>query len=152
MDRGITTSVNIFHSCALPLLSLALVFPVWAFTFFKKNNLFLFFGCAGSSLLHGLFCSCGDWGLLSHCSVRASCCSGVLCCRALGSGLASFSNCGSWALKHGLHSHGTEASCSAACGILPVQGWNPCLLHWPADSLSLSRQGSPTFTFLKWEL
>ena len=24
-------------------------------------------------------------------------------------------------------------SCSAACGIVPNQGWNPCLLHWQAD-------------------
>ena len=26
-------------------------------------------------------------------------------------------------------------SCSAACGIFLVQGSNPCLLHWQADSL-----------------
>ena len=32
-------------------------------------------------------------------------------------------------------------SCSAAYGILPDQGLNPCLLHWQADSLPLS-QGS----------
>ena len=25
-------------------------------------------------------------------------------------------------------------SCSAACGILPDQGSNPCPLHWQADS------------------
>ena len=25
-------------------------------------------------------------------------------------------------------------SCSAACGIFPDQGSNPCLLHWQADS------------------
>ena len=34
-------------------------------------------------------------------------------------------------------------SCSAACGILPDQGSNPCLLHWQADSLPLSHEGSP---------
>ena len=33
-------------------------------------------------------------------------------------------------------------SCSAACGISLNQGSNPCLLHWQADSLLLSRQGS----------
>ena len=35
-------------------------------------------------------------------------------------------------------------SCSAACGILPDQGSNPCLLHWQADSQPLRHQGSPT--------
>ena len=34
---------------------------------------------------------------------------------------------GSVVVAHGL-------SCSAACGILPDQGPNPCSLHWQADS------------------
>ena len=34
-------------------------------------------------------------------------------------------------------------SCSAACGILPGQGSNPCPLHWQADSQPLRHQGSP---------
>ena len=34
-------------------------------------------------------------------------------------------------------------SCSAACGILPDQGSNPCPLHWQADPQPLSHQGSP---------
>ena len=34
-------------------------------------------------------------------------------------------------------------SCSAACGILPDQGPNPCPLHWQADSQPLRHQGSP---------
>ena len=29
-----------------------------------------------------------------------------------------------------------------------TQGWNPCLLHWQADSLPLSHQGSPDFCYL----
>ena len=54
---------------------------------------------------------------------------------------------GSWAhrlqyLWHVGFAHGL--SYSAACGILSDQGLNPCLLHWQADSLSLSHQGSPT--------
>ena len=36
-------------------------------------------------------------------------------------------------------------SCSAACGIFPDQGSNPCLLHWQADSQPLRHQGSPLF-------
>ena len=36
-------------------------------------------------------------------------------------------------------------SCSAACGIFPDQGSNPCPLHWRADSQPLRHQGSPCF-------
>ena len=39
-------------------------------------------------------------------------------------------------------------SCSAACGIFPDQGSNPCPLHWQADSQPLRHQGSPIFHFL----
>ena len=34
-------------------------------------------------------------------------------------------------------------SCSAACGIFPDQGLNPCPLHQQADSQPLCHQGSP---------
>ena len=34
-------------------------------------------------------------------------------------------------------------SCSAACGIFPDQGSNPCPLHWQANSQPLRHQGSP---------
>ena len=37
-------------------------------------------------------------------------------------------------------------SCSAACGILPDQGSNPCPLHWQADSQPLRHQGSPRWS------
>ena len=40
-------------------------------------------------------------------------------------------------------------SCSAACGIFPDQGSNPCPLHWQADSQPLRYQGSPSWLFLK---
>ena len=36
---------------------------------------------------------------------------------------------------------------SAACGIFPDQGLNPCPLHWQADSQPLRHQGSPPFFF-----
>ena len=48
---------------------------------------------------------------------------------------------GSVAVVHG-------PSCSVACGILPDQGWNPCPLHWQADSQPLRHQGSPSFFLL----
>ena len=40
-------------------------------------------------------------------------------------------------------------SCSAACGILPDQGLNPCPLHWQADSQPLRHQGSPWWELLR---
>ena len=39
-------------------------------------------------------------------------------------------------------------SCSAACGIFPDQGSNPCPLHWQADSQPLCHQGSPLYMIL----
>ena len=36
---------------------------------------------------------------------------------------------------------------SAAHGILPDQGSNPCALHWQADSQPLRHQGSPDILF-----
>ena len=47
------------------------------------------------------------------------------------------------AAEHGL-------SCSAARGILPDQGSNPCLLHWQADSQPLCHQGSPVIVLCVW--
>ena len=38
--------------------------------------------------------------------------------------------------------------CSASRGIFPDQGLNPCPLHWQADSVPLSHQGSPIVSFL----
>ena len=40
-------------------------------------------------------------------------------------------------------------SCSAACGIFPDQGSNPCPLHWQADSQPLRHQGSPVSLFFE---
>ena len=39
-------------------------------------------------------------------------------------------------------------SCSAACGIFPGQGSNPCPLHRQADSQPLRHQGSPIIRLL----
>ena len=65
-------------------------------------------------------------------------CCGFSCCRTQAIGHAGFSSSGlsswgSWALEHRL-------SWSKPCGIFSDQGLNSCLLHWQADSLSLSHQ------------
>ena len=39
-------------------------------------------------------------------------------------------------------------SCSAACGIFPAQGLNPCPLHWQADSQPFCHQGSSCISLL----
>ena len=48
---------------------------------------------------------------------------------------------GSVAVAHG-------PSFSAACGIFPDQGSNPCPLHWQVDSQPLRHQGSPILALI----
>ena len=53
--------------------------PKWKIALFKKNflKIILFiFGCAGCLLLHELFSSCGQQGLLSSCNAQVSPCGG----------------------------------------------------------------------------
>ena len=96
--------------------------------------------------------------------------SGLLLLQSMGSRHAGFSSCGTWAqqlwlagsraqasviVTRGLSSRGLQApelrsvavahglSFSAACGIFPGQGSNPCPLHWQADPQPLCHQGCP---------
>ena len=115
--------------------------------FFQFYFYLFILDCAGSSLLCGLFSSGGERRLFSSCGSRASHCSGSSRCRAWALGCTA-----SVAAAPGLQRTGSifvahRLSCSAACGIFPDQELNPCLLHWPADSLPLSKQGSPGFNF-----
>ena len=70
-------------------------------------NLFMF-DCAGSLLLHGLFSTCAEQGLLASCDIWASHCGGFSCCWAWALGFMPFSSCGSWALEHRLKSCGAR--------------------------------------------
>ena len=67
------------------------------------------------------FSSCGEWGLL-FLAAR-----GLLIAVASPVWSTGFRRAGSVVVAHGL-------SCSAACGIFPDQGSNPCPLPWQADS------------------
>ena len=72
-----------------------------------------------------------------------------LCCSAQASRFRDFSCCRAWSPGHTcsvavVH----KLSCSAACGVFMDQGLNLCLMHWQADSLPLSHQGSPGIWFL----
>ena len=75
------------------------------------------------------FSSCSDWGPLSCCSVLVSHPGGFSCRRPGALGCAA-----SIVVADGL-------CCPSACGIF-LEGSNPHPLHWQADSLPLSHQGS----------
>ena len=64
------------------------IHPLWlpnvffCFFFLFLIIVCMYFGCAGSSLLHRLFFSCGEQDPLSGCGSWASHCSGFSCCGA----------------------------------------------------------------------
>ena len=99
--------------------------PWHFFFFFKYLFIYLFMAVLGLRFCARAFSSCGKWGPL-FIAVR-----GPLLLRSTGS-----RRTGSVIVAHG-------PSCSAARGIFPDQGSNPCPLHWQADSQPLRHQGSP---------
>ena len=70
---------------------------------------FFFFGCAGSSLLQGLFSNCREWQLLSSCLVQASHCNGFSYCGTWALGPADYSSCDIWAQKFQFQGSGAQA-------------------------------------------
>ena len=100
--------------------------------FFLILFIYLFiFGCVGSSFLCEAFLLLRRAG--GYSSLR---CAGVSLSRPLLLRSTGSRRAGSVVVSHG-------PSCSAACGILPDQGSNPCPVHWQADSQPLRHQGSP---------
>ena len=104
-------SIAIFFMISFLLLFyelLHLFFQFWPFIHWVDYTFYLFvylfiFGCSGSLLLHRLFSSRGEWGLLPSCT-WASHCSGFSCCIAWALGPQGFSSCDSWAPEHRLNS------------------------------------------------
>ena len=82
------------------------------------------------------FSSCGKWGPL-FIAVR----------RPLTVAASPVASTGSRRAGSAIVAHGLSRS--AACGIFPDQGSNPCPLYWQADSQPLRHQGSPIFIFLQ---
>ena len=77
----------------------------------------------------------------SRCGDRSSSrCAGLSLSRPLPLRGTGSRRAGSVVVAHG-------PSCSAACGIFPDQGSNPCPPHWQADSQPLRHQGSPILLF-----
>ena len=115
-------------------LSLSLFYLEFLYLFIYFIFIYLFMSVLVFVSVRGLSLAAASGG---HSSSR---CAGLslsrpLLLRSTGSRCA-----GSAIVAHGL-------SCSAACGIFPDQGSNPCPLHWQADSQPLHHQGSPFFLF-----
>ena len=117
--------------------------------------MYLFFGSADSPLLLRFFSSCGEQGLLSGCNEWASRCSDFSCgkAQALGRELQQPWHVGSAVAARRFQSTDSRVvvhghCCSMACGIFLDLGSNLHLLHWQADSLSLSHLGSLICIFL----
>ena len=102
--------------------------------FFKKFYLFYLWLCWVFVSVRGLSLVVASGG---HSS---SWCAGLSLSWPLLSQSTGSRCAGSVIVAHGL-------SCSAACGIFPDQGSNPCPLHWQADSQPLRHQGSPIIYF-----
>ena len=107
--------------------------------FLKKKNIYLFLFiylwlCWIFVSVRGLSLVAASGG---HSSSR---CTGLSLSRPLLLRSTGSRRAGSVIVAHG-------PSYSAACGIFPDQGSNPCPLRWQADSQPLRHQGSPK-TFL----
>ena len=107
---------------------------LYIYIYLKFIYLFIF-GCVGSSFL------CEGFLQLAASGGRSSSrCAGLSLSRPLLLRSTGSRRAGSVVGAH-------RPSCSAACGIFPDQGSNPCPLHWQADSQPLRHQGSPPSTF-----
>ena len=100
------------------------------FLFFYLFIIFSFWLCWVFVSVRGLSIVAASGG---HSSSR---CAGLSLSRPLLLRSTGCRRAGSVVVAHG-------PSCSAACGIFPDQGLNPCPLHWQADSQPLRHQGSP---------
>ena len=114
------------------------IFSLWKHFFliidFIYLFIYLFMAVLGLRFCARAFSSCASGG---HSSSR---CAGLSLSRPLLLRSTGSKRAGSAIVAH-------EPSCSAACGIFPDQGSNPCPLHWQADSQPLRHQGSPKAFF-----
>ena len=95
------------------------------------NNVMYLSDCAGTSLLCGLFSTCGEKGLLSSCDGRAFQFGSFSCYRARALEHAGISGCSLWLYSTGSIAVVHRLSYSEACGIF----LDPCigrqiLYHW----------------------
>ena len=118
----------------IPLLDIRFAnISSYSWVFFFKFIYFYFWLCWVFVSVRGLSLVVASGG---HSSSR---CAGLSLLRPLLLRSTGSRRAGSVVVAHG-------PSCSAACGIFPDQGSNPCPLHWQADSQPLHHQGSPSFS------
>ena len=103
------------------------------------NLLIYFLAVLGLRFCARAFSSCGEWGPLF-----------ITVCGPLT--FTAFLVAEHKLQTRRLSSCGSRPSCSAACGIFPDQGSNPCPLHRQADSQPLHHQGSPRVAIFKADL
>ena len=121
--------------------------PSFFFFFFFKGFsylfIYLFLAVLGPRFARGLSPVAASGGhSSSRCGDRPSSrCAGLSLSRPPPPRGTGSRRAGSAIVAHG-------PSCSAACGIPPDQGSNPCPLHQQADSQPLRHQGSPTVRVL----
>ena len=131
--KELCQSTLVAVSCLIPIIMCDM--DIIIIIIILKFYLFIY-GCVGSSFLCEGFLQLRQAGATLHRRARASLSlSRPLLLRSTGSRRA-----GSVIVAHG-------PSCSAARGIFPDQGSNPCPLHWQAESQPLHHQGSPGYYF-----
>ena len=89
--------------------------------------------------------SCSEQGLTLWLWCTAFSLRWLLLLQIMGSRHVGFSSCCTWAHRCDLWSLGCGLSCCTAFGIFLDEEWNPCPLHWQADSYLLHHQGSPEY-------
>ena len=146
---------NFPHHVFCAKLSSFLLPHVIHFTVLLKNNfIYLLWAMLGHRCYVVFFSSGSKQRLLSS-YAQASHCGGFSCFRAWVLGCMGFHSCshgfrscvpGIWSTSSVAVANGLR--CSKACGTFPDQRLSPCLLHWQADSLPLSLQGSVMNAFL----
>ena len=117
--------------------------------------IYLFLAVLGLRCCTRAFSICVEWGLLF---VAVPGLLIVVACLVVEQGLQArglqqLLHAGSVVVAHGLLSAGSVVvvhgpSCSAACGIFPDQGSNPCPLNQQVDSQPLRHQGSPVMFYI----
>ena len=127
---------TLFYRLSTWLWYMQFLFFFFKFYLFIYLFIYLFMAVLGLRFCARAFSSYGERG-----GPSSSRCAGLSLSRPLLLQSTGSRRAGSVVVAHG-------PSCSAACGIFPDQGSNPCPLHWQADSQPLCHQGSPHMQFL----
>ena len=143
LESSSISFINVLYSSQYISLSAPWLGLILGFFCFFFNYLFIYLFIYFNFWLCWVFISVSVRGLSlvvasgGHSSSR---CAGLSLSRPLLLRSTGSTRAGSVVVAHG-------PTCSAACGIFPDQGSNPCPLHWQADSQPLRHQGSPLGIF-----